>query len=143
MEQESSNSKPMLSVYSYNNGQEQSEYSRNLAKYSHHETFDYFHEEKNMKFLFTALVIERALQKFPRSNELRIHSSLIQSEKLKNEFKAVFELMKCNKDEVSLQCSFQIFRRQILIERKVMQKNQENARLPGRVDPLNSYKYEK
>jgi hypothetical protein len=24
-----------------------------------------------------------------------------------------------------------------------MQKNQENARLPGNVDPLNSYKYEK
>ncbi len=76
-----------------------------------------------MKFLFTALVIDRALQKFPKSNELRLHSSLIHSEKLKNEFKAVFELMKCNQNETSLQCSFQIFRRQILIERKVMQKN--------------------
>jgi hypothetical protein len=78
----------------------------NIGKYSSHESFDYFSEEKTMKFLYTALVIERALQKFPRSNELRIHSSLVQSEKLKNEFKAVFELMKCNQDEVSLQCSF-------------------------------------
>jgi hypothetical protein len=33
----------------------------NLGKYSSHETFDYFSEEKTMKFLYTALVIERAL----------------------------------------------------------------------------------
>lgn len=30
-----------------------------------------------MQFLFAALVLDRALAKFPKSNELRVHSSLI------------------------------------------------------------------
>ncbi len=107
-----------------------------------------------MHFLFAALILDRALVKFPRSNELRIHSSLLQSELLTNEFKAVFELMKCSKggsggnhdsfdQDTSLANSFQIFRRQIMIERRVKQKSIENAKVAGRVDPIKAYKYEK
>ncbi len=125
-----------------------------LLQNQSHEFYNYHKEQQTMHFLFAALILDRALVKFPRSNELRIHSSLLQSELLTNEFKAVFELMKCSKggtggnhdsfdQDTSLANSFQIFRRQIMIERRVKQKCIENAKVAGRVDPIKAYKYEK
>jgi hypothetical protein len=59
-------SKPANSLYSHNNNIESLHnndiFSKaNISKYSSHESFEYDKEEKTMKFLFTALVVERAI----------------------------------------------------------------------------------
>jgi hypothetical protein len=100
-------------------------------------------EEHVMKFHFLALFLERAIHLFPRSVELRIHNSYMQSQKLQNEFKGQFELMKAELYSPSMRNRFYIFRRRIAIERIFMTKNQKNSESIDKIDPLKIYQYEK
>ena len=61
---------------------------------------------------------------FPKTVGLRIHCASLQSMKLKNEFKAIFELMKAQLLSPSLPNRFFIMRRRIEIERIVLIKNE-------------------
>lgn len=74
---------------------------------------------------------------------MKIHSSFIQSVKLNNEFKAIFELMQCSAFDPSIQSRFFIFRRRLFIEKSVLQKNSANINQGNKIDPLLGYKYEK
>ena len=77
-------------------------------------------DEQLMLFKFLALVLENAIKKYPNSVQLKIHSSFIQSVKLNNEFKAIFELMQCSAFDPSIQSRFFIFRRRLFIEKSVL-----------------------
>ena len=80
-------------------------------------------DEEFMKYNFVALLVEKMIKKFPKSAILRIHSSFIQISKLKNEFKANFELMQCSLCNPSLQNKFFIFRRRIEMQKTLAMKN--------------------
>jgi hypothetical protein len=54
-------------------------------------------EERYVHLKFLSFYIERAIKKFPKSFDLRVHSANVQCFRLDNEFKATFDLMKCEK----------------------------------------------
>jgi hypothetical protein len=74
---------------------------------------------------------------------LLLQSSFVLSNRIQNEFKAIFQLMRAELCEPSLKYRFFIFRRRLTIERAVLQKNQSNIGQGQRVDPYIQYKYEK
>ena len=47
------------------------------------------------KYRFYAIVIKEAIDRFPKSIDLRKINAYIQKTKLNNEFKAIFEMMHC------------------------------------------------
>lgn len=69
-----------------------------VSRFDAEYTISILREEEKMRYRFLALFMDREIERIPKSVELRIHSSFIQSAKLKNEFKAIFELMKCEKE---------------------------------------------
>lgn len=97
-------------------------------------------ELENNSYLLMALLLETAIKVFPKSVQLRLHNSFIQSSKLRNEFKAIFEVMKCNVFcAPNLQERFFMFREHIAIERKVMDRNNANLTEGEKVNPLETY----
>jgi hypothetical protein len=99
--------------------------------------------EHKTNFKYLSLFVDSLIKMFPKSVMLRVQSSYIQSEKLKNEFKSIFELMKCQNLSPSMQHRFFIFRRRLKVEKVVIMRNQANLNLGDRVDPFFAYKYEK
>lgn len=88
------------------------------------EDFNIDEEEYSIKYKYLALLMEELIKKFPASIELRIHNSYIQSEKLNNEFKAIFELMKCQLYHPTIYNRFFILQRRISIEQVIVQRNE-------------------
>ena len=61
-------------------------------------------------YKFLAHEVSEGIAKFPRNIDLKLMSAHIQVKKLGNLFKAVFELMKCQQCNPSLQQRFIIFK---------------------------------
>ncbi|TNV87947.1 hypothetical protein FGO68_gene15621 [Halteria grandinella] len=101
-------------------------------------------EESTLKYRFLQLFIDKSIKKFPNSVSLHIQSSYFQSTKLKNEFKAMFELMKC---EMMMNPSFQnkffIFRHRIAVESILLAMSDSNVKQGERVDPKRIYQVER
>lgn len=74
-----------------------------------------------------SLYLDKAINIFPNSIELRIHSSYMQSQKNKNEFRAIFEIMKAELYKPSMRNRFQIFMRRVAIEKIIIKKNESNT----------------
>lgn len=55
-------------------------------------------EELYLHLKFLTFYIERAIAKFPNSFDLRVHSANVHCFRLDNEFKATFDLMKCERE---------------------------------------------
>jgi hypothetical protein len=62
------------------------------------------------RYKFLSILVRDAIAKFPKNIDLRIINAFIQKSKLKNEFKAIFELMNCELCNPSLHDQFIIFR---------------------------------
>lgn len=63
--------------------------------------------------------------------------------KLKNEFKAIFELMNCDLCDPSVLNKFIIFRRKVVIEQQLIKANEKNSITVGHIDIMQVYLYEK
>ena len=50
---------------------------------------------KRQWFKYLSIIIKEAITRFPKFVDLRILNAYIQKDKLKNEFKAIFEMMDC------------------------------------------------
>ncbi|CDW84462.1 pas domain s-box family protein [Stylonychia lemnae] len=94
-------------------------------------------------YRFLGILIEYAIEKFPKNLELKIINALIQNKKIKNEFKAIFELMNCELCNPNFQDQFVIFRRKIQIELLLKKNHQKNILEIGRIDIVQIFKYEK
>jgi len=66
--------------------------------------------------VFLSCLINEAIERHPKRVNLMILSSFIHRAKLKNEFKAIFEIMNCELCDPNLEHRFRIFRRKVLIE---------------------------
>lgn len=86
-------------------------------------------------FKFLASLIQGSINLFPKNVDLKIMISLIQRSVLKNEFKAIFELMNCE-----LGCKptfterFTIFVRKVDIEHQLIQNSDKNSSVVGNLD---------
>ncbi len=69
--------------------------------------------------LLTIFIIE-AIEKFPKNIDLKVINAYIQKNKLSNEFKAIFEMMKSELCHPSLYEKFVIFRQKIEIEQTLI-----------------------
>jgi hypothetical protein len=67
-----------------------------------------------------ALYITDAIQRFPKNIDIRVINAFIQKTKLNNEFKAIFEMMKCELADPSIYERFIIFRKKIEVEQTLM-----------------------
>lgn len=99
-------------------------HQKDAIAYEVDDDFNIDEEEYQIKYKYLALLLEELIKKFPSSIELKLHSSYLQSEKLNNEFKAIFELMKCHLYRPTIYNRFFILRRRISIERVVVQRNE-------------------
>lgn len=90
-----------------------------------------------------AVLVRNAIIKFPKSVDLRIINAFIQKSKLRNEFKAIFELMNCGLCNPSLHDQFIIFRRKIEVEQNLMKVHMKNVQRIGQLDVVQVYNYEK
>jgi hypothetical protein len=68
------------------------------ARFSHHD----IQTEKRQMYKFLAQLVSEAIAKFPVNVDIKIVNSFIYRQKLFNEFKAIFELMSCDKCNPSL-----------------------------------------
>jgi hypothetical protein len=74
-------------------------------------------EKLTRKFYkFMSILIKEAISRFPKNIDLKIINAFVFKNKLKNEFKAVFELMNCEVCSPTLHDQFIIFRRKIEVE---------------------------
>ena len=62
------------------------------------------------------IFIQEAIERFPKNVDLRIINAYVQKNKLDNEFKAIFEMMKCELANPSIYERFIIYRQKIEIE---------------------------
>ncbi|TNV87993.1 hypothetical protein FGO68_gene6410 [Halteria grandinella] len=100
--------------------------------------------ERNLRYRFLVLYVDKAIKSFPKSIDLRIHSSDIHCFKLDNEFKATFELMKCERDlPQNFQTRFFLFRGRLLIERNLFQRSQSYVSQGNIVNSYSVYNFEK
>eukprot|EP00347_Sterkiella_histriomuscorum_P001449 403371996 len=94
-------------------------------------------------YRFLTLMIESAIERFPKHIELKIISSFVQNRKLKNEFKSIFQLMNAEQCNPNFQDQFIIFRRKIQIEQLLKKTYQKSIQEIGKIDVQQIYKYER
>ncbi len=92
--------------------------------------------------MITIFIIE-AIEKFPKNIDLRVINAFIQKNKLSNEFKAIFEMMKSELCNPSLYEKLIIFRQKIEIEQMLIRQHQKNIMKIGVLDVVTVFKYEK
>jgi hypothetical protein len=69
-----------------------------------------------MWYKFLSMYITEGIDRFPNSIDLRIINAFVQKSKLANEFKAIFEMMRCELASPTIYEKFIIFRKKIEIE---------------------------
>ncbi|TNV87853.1 hypothetical protein FGO68_gene5771 [Halteria grandinella] len=89
------------------------------------------------------IIIKDAIEKYPTSIELRRINAFIQKAKLKNEFKAIFEMMNCELCNPSIYERFIIFREKIEVEQCLVMQHQKNILRVGTLDVTQVFNYEK
>lgn len=71
-------------------------------------------------------IIEQSLKKFTKSPRLRLLLAYILHEKMKNKFKALFELMQAAEMKPNYQEEFSIYRYKMIIEEEMMEVDMRN-----------------
>jgi hypothetical protein len=74
-------------------------------------------------------IIIEGIEKFPKSARLHLLHSHIQHEKLKNKFKALFELMITEENKPNIQEEFSIYRYKNIIEEEMIETDMRNAEM--------------
>ena len=74
------------------------------------------------------------MDRFPKSARLHILHAHIEHEKLKNKFKALFELMVAEESKPNIQEEFSIFRYKNLIEEEMIENDMRSYENKGGVD---------
>jgi hypothetical protein len=72
-----------------------------------------------------------ALDKFPKCPRLHLLNAYIHHEKLKNKFKALFELMLTEENKPNMQEEFSLYRYKNLIEEEMQENDQRNSEQKG------------
>ena len=75
---------------------------------------------KTQWYQFMVIMINEAIERFPRCIDLRIINAYIQKSKLKNEFKAIFEMMNSELCSPTIYERFVIFRIKIEVEQLLL-----------------------
>ena len=77
------------------------------------------------------LIIAEGLEKFPKSARLHLLNAFTNQEKLKNKFKALFELMITEENKPNVQEEFSIFRYKNLIEEELVDQDLKTQETKG------------
>jgi hypothetical protein len=89
-------------------------------------------QDKNrLWYLFIKGILVDAIDKFPKSPRLHMLYAYIQHEKLKNKFKALFELMITEENKPNIQEEFSIFRFKNLIEEEMVESDIRTSESKG------------
>ncbi|EAR98621.2 PAS domain S-box protein (macronuclear) [Tetrahymena thermophila SB210] len=78
-------------------------------------------------YMFVRSILEDSLEKFVKSSRLHLLHAFIQHEKLKNKFKALFELMIAREHKPNIQEEFSIFRFANLIEDEIKDSDEKTG----------------
>ena len=71
---------------------------------------------KKQWYKLISIFIKESIDKFPKNIDLRVINAFIQKSKLKNDFKAIFEMMNCESCHPTVYEKFVIFRKKIEVE---------------------------
>jgi hypothetical protein len=63
-----------------------------------------------------SIFIGEAIARYPKNIDLRVINAYVQKSKLKNDFKAIFEMMNCELCSPTIYEKFVIFRKKIEVE---------------------------
>jgi len=88
-------------------------------------------EEKRIWYRFINSLIIDALAKFPKSSYLHLQHAYFQQDRMGNNFKALFELMKTEETRPDIQEEFSVFRYKNIIEKEMMESDIRNANSRG------------
>jgi len=88
-------------------------------------------EKSRQWYQFVKGILVDSLEKFPKSARLHILYAYIQHEKLKNKFKALFELMITEENKPNLQEEFSIYRYKNLIEEEMIESDIRTSETKG------------
>lgn len=82
-------------------------------------------------YLFIKTLIVDALERFPKSGRLHMLYAFIQHEKLKNRYKALFEMMITEESKPNIQEEFSIYRHKDIIEEEMIENDMRNTETKG------------
>ena len=88
-------------------------------------------EEKKLWFRFLNSLISDAIAKFPKNCHLRLQHAYFQQDRVRNNFKALFELMKSEEIRPDIQQEFSVFRYKNIIEKEMMEIDIRHANSRG------------
>ena len=77
-------------------------------------------KKQTMWYKFLSMYISEGIDRFPNCIDLRIINAFVQKSKLANEFKAIFEMMRCELASPTIYEKFIIFRKKIEIEQTLV-----------------------
>ena len=92
-----------------------------------------FENNKNefTRYLLIRSIMTDALDKFIKSPRLHLLNAYINHERLKNKFKALFELMVTEENKPNIQEEFSIYRYKNLIEEELIENDQRSIDSKG------------
>jgi hypothetical protein len=120
--------------------QEDEEALEELERQEFEDTFDKEGQQR-VFYQFISLFIKSQVNSDSSSIPLRLQLCFLQREKLKNYFKACFELLICETMNSGLNLKFKIFRSKIEIEADL--KSMKDSKRQNLVDVSNTYEYER
>jgi hypothetical protein len=123
-----------------NNNQEDEEALEDFERQEFEDTFD-GEGQQRVFYQFISLFIKSQVNSDSSSIPLRLQLCFIQREKLKNYFKACFELLICETMNSGLNLKFKIFRSKIEIEADL--KSMKDSKRQNLVDVSSTYEYER
>ena len=82
-------------------------------------------------YLLIKSIISDSLDRFPKCPRLHLLNAYIHHEKLKNKFKALFELLITEENKPNLQEEFSIYRYKNLIEEEMIENDLRNSENKG------------
>jgi PAS domain S-box-containing protein len=88
-------------------------------------------DKQRMWYLFVRSVIDDGIEKFPKTPRLHMAHAFISHEKLKNKYKALFELMKTEENKPNIQEEFSIYRYKNLIEEEMVEYDLRSTETKG------------
>ncbi len=71
---------------------------------------------KKQWYKLLSIFIGDAITRFPKNIDLKVINAFVQKSKLNNDFKAIFEMMKCEQCDPTIYERFVIFRKKIEVE---------------------------
>ena len=90
------------------------------------------HHRNNLWQKFMTMSLSDSLEKFQKSARLHLLGAFVYQERLKNKFKALYELMLAQDTKPNLYEEFQIYRFTQIIEEEMMDQDRKTNEIKGK-----------